>query len=184
MLKAIGRLGMLVGVGMAGLAGDAHAETYEVPSNQPDQIQALIDGTIQTGDVIQLGPGLFALNATIDLRGRAFTLQGTVDKGGNPLTVLDGRGSFRVIKADSGEDEDMILRDLTIINGRTERGAGLYVYFASPRVERCRFSLNQALAGSSVCNGVGGGAAYLYRSNSCRSSSALLLWRIGYRPKR
>lgn len=68
------------------------------------------------GDVIQLAAETYREGEQIDTQDKSITIRGTVDKNGDPTTVLDGQGSHRVLWANYYSPTEVI-EDLIITNG-------------------------------------------------------------------
>ncbi|MCP4496931.1 MAG: hypothetical protein GY825_09135, partial [Phycisphaeraceae bacterium] len=84
----------------------ASAETITVCASGCDytSINAAI-AAASDGDVIQLAAETYFEDDPIDPLGKAITLRGVLDKGGEPTSVLDGAGKHRVLICQSGETE-------------------------------------------------------------------------------
>ena len=63
------------------------------------------------------------ITTTIDPGGKEVTILGTVDGNGDPTSILDGGGAFRVLICQSGETSTTIFENLMIQNGLA---AGLF----------------------------------------------------------
>ena len=116
-------------------------------------IQAAIDAA-SDGDVIEIAEGTYLPAATIDTFGKAVTLRGTVDKAGNPTTIIDGQNSFRVFQCSSGEDIDTVFENLWITGGSAQNGGGMYCLTSCPTLDTCVFQQNSATddGGAIYCN--------------------------------
>ena len=79
-------------------ASTAVADTITVCASGCDHtsINAAIDAA-SDGDVIQLSAETYFEGDVIDTVGKAITLLGATDKGGNPVTILDGAESHHVL---------------------------------------------------------------------------------------
>ena len=66
--------------------------------------------------VVELAAGTFPMADTLDTNGRPLTIQGAVDEDQNPLSILDGQDTRRVVQCISGEDNSP--PPTTIIQGR------------------------------------------------------------------
>ncbi len=117
------------------------------------EIQAAIDAS-QDGDVIEIGAGVWEPAATLDPRGRAVTLRGTISNIDGALeTVIDGRGKIRIIECQNGEEIDTIFENLVVRNGRSAAGGGMRNRGGSnPSIKGCVFLQNTAVRGGGVYN--------------------------------
>lgn len=122
----------------------AGAETFTLDPGPADRIQVLIDDVVQDGDVIQLEAGDFTVESSIDLRGRAVTIRGSVDRNGGPASCLLGQGGTGIFVCRTSETAATILEDLEIRDGDIDLGGGLLIDRASPVVRRVRFVDNRA----------------------------------------
>ena len=120
------------------------ADTLVLEAGPASRLQELIDAEVVDGDTILLEAGDFPVEATIDLRGRAITIRGTVDGQGEPTTRLIGAGSTGIFVCRTGEGPGTVLEDLLIRDGDIDLGAGLLVDRASPTVRRVDFIDNRA----------------------------------------
>jgi hypothetical protein len=118
-------------------------------------------------DIILLAPGTY--NEAIDYQGKAITIESS---GGAEVTILDGTGlSTAIVRFDSNETSDSVLRGVTLRNGTTGAsypinpsdlvGGAVSVYQSDPVIENCVFLDNSADYG---------GAAFFFES------SALVSW--------
>ncbi len=122
----------------------ADGETHVLEAGPADRIQALIDDVVVDGDLILLLEGDFPVMATIDLKGRAVTIRGSVDRNGEPTSTLLGMGSTGIFVCRSSEGPETTLEDLEIRDGDIDLGAGLLIDRASPTVRGVRFIDNRA----------------------------------------
>ena len=122
----------------------AAAETFVLGPGPADRIQVLIDDVAQDGDLILLEAGDFTVESSIDLRGRAVTIRGTVDRNGDPTSRLLGQGGTGIFVCRTGEASTTVFEDLEIRDGDIDLGAGLLIDRASPVVRRVRFIDNRA----------------------------------------
>ncbi len=122
-----------------------------------DTIQAAID-IATDGDVVELAPGRYLLEESLDTMGKAITIRGAATRFGTPLTILDGQGApdlvtCRILTCTQGEGPDTIFQNLVIENGSESDGGGMLNVDSSPTLVNCWFLSNSA----SAYQGVGGG---------------------------
>ena len=110
-----------------------------------------VDGDIQdaiddasNGDTIQLAAGTYNITTTIDPGGKQVTILGTVDGEGEPNSILDGGGAFRVLICQSGETSTTVFQNLVIQNGFANNGGGMNNDSSSPTLTDCTFTGNSA----------------------------------------
>ena len=120
------------------------ADTFVLEAGPADRLQQIIDAEAVDGDLIQLEAGDFPVAATIDLRGLAITIRGTVDRSGQPVTRLVATGTTGIFVCRTQEGPGTVLEDLEVRDGDIDLGAGLLVDRASPTVRRVRFIDNHA----------------------------------------
>jgi hypothetical protein len=123
----------------------ATANTITVCASGCDytSINAAIDAS-SNGDVIQLSAETYTEGAVIDTDGKAITLQGATDKGGNAASILDGGGSHRVLQCRNSETSATIFDNLVIQYGSDLIGGGMNNYLSSPTLTNCTFAGNSA----------------------------------------
>ena len=134
----------LMGILWATVASPLAAETFILEAGPASRIQDLIDDVVVDGDVILLEAGDFPVQATIDLRGRAITIRGTLGRQDVPATRLIGAGTTGIFVCRTDEGAQTIFEDLEVREGDIDLGAGLLVDRASPTVRRVRFIDNHA----------------------------------------
>ncbi len=122
----------------------AAAETFVVEAGPASNIQALIDGVVSSGDVIQLEAGDFIVKSPIPLRGISIVIRGQVDTQGLPLSRLVGAGGTGILACRDGEGAATIFEDLVVTGGDIDLGAGLLINDADPTVRRVHFIANTA----------------------------------------
>ena len=104
----------LLGAGV--LVSHAPAETIHVPGDQPG-IQAAID-VAATGDVIQVAAGTwFEHSLSFDAESPLITIQGTRDKDGSLLTIINAQAQGSVFQFMGNVGPSMVIRDLVITGG-------------------------------------------------------------------
>ena len=135
------------------LCGPAAAETITVSLAEGDHtsINAAI-AAARDGDVIQLAAETYFEGEPIDTLGKAITLRGVLDKGGEPTSVLDGSGMHRVLICQSGETEATVFENLRIQNGSGDIGGGMRNEESSPTLANCTFAGSSAEYGGGMYN--------------------------------
>jgi outer membrane protein assembly factor BamB len=134
------------------LASSAFGADLLVPS-QFSTIQAAIDAAV-TGDSVIIAPGTYTGdgNRNISISGKTITVRGTDPN--NPAivssTVIDCNAAARGFTLDSSS----ILDGLTITDGNSFQGAGIYVSSPySPVIHNCVITNNSSLAsGCGICS--------------------------------
>ena len=125
----------------------ALAATIYVPADQLT-IQAGIDAAVG-GDLVLVAPGTYIEN--IDFIGKAITLR---SESGAEVTVINGNQADSVVTFDSGETEEAVIDNFTIMNGNATYGGGIYCRdFSSPTITNCTIRENIALSrgGGIIC---------------------------------
>jgi parallel beta-helix repeat protein len=130
------------------IATTARAAVVTVEEGQ--SIQAAIDGA-QSGDTIAVGPGTF--EGDLDFKGKA-----VVVRGAGPETVVRGSGTTSVVTFVTDEGPDSVLDSVTITNGSSDRGGGIFADLASPTIVRTFIVRNRV--------STFGSAVYLERSTA------------------
>jgi hypothetical protein len=139
---------------LLGVRGQSLAAEIQVPSEEPT-IQSGIDAAAP-GDVIVVAPGSY--NESIDFRGKAVEVR-SVDPGDPSVvmgTVINAMGFVRAVTFANSEGSSSVLSGFVITGGNAtgsvpnDRGGGMYIIGASPKIERCTFAVNQALNGGAV----------------------------------
>jgi len=129
---------------------EAGGTTHNVRVN--GDIQAAINAA-SDGDTIQLAAGQYDITTTIDPGGKQVTILGTVDGNGDPTSILDGGGTFRVLICQSGETSTTVFENLVIQNGFGENGGGMSnLYSSNPTLTNCTFTSNSAYLGGGMYN--------------------------------
>ena len=108
-------------------------------------IQTAIDDS-NDGDVIVLCPGTYTGpgNRDIDFKGKAIAVRSSDpnDRNAVATTIIDCLSLGRGFYFHTGEDVNSIVRGLTITNGNTNGGAGIYCHDSSPLIADCTFTEN------------------------------------------
>ncbi|MCH7918451.1 MAG: right-handed parallel beta-helix repeat-containing protein [Planctomycetes bacterium] len=91
------------------------------------------------GDTVLVAAGIYRGlgNKDLDYGGRSITVR---SEAGSSKTIIDCQGSGRGAFFHSGETTASLLDGFTIINGNTERGAGIYCLGSSPTIQNCVIS--------------------------------------------
>src|SRR6266404_1033259 len=140
--------------------------TIHVPGDQ-----ATIQGAINVannGDTVLVAPGTYYEN--INFNGKAITV---TSSGGAAQTIIDGGGVAPVVTFDTNETSTSTLNGFTLQHGISTanslyRGAGVYVYFASPTIEKNIIQNNIGSVGAGI--GVYYGSP-LIRENTIKNNS-------------
>jgi len=159
------RTGLIAALALLVLAGVSGATIINVPDDQ-QTIQAGIDAS-EDGDTVLVQPREYL--ECINFQGKAITVGGIFLTTGDPAwidsTIVDGNQNGRsVVAFSSAEGSDSRLIGLTITNGSTDYGGGIYCSDASPTLAHL------VIAGNSAEQG--GGGVY------CTSGAAPLLSHI------
>lgn len=129
----------ITGAVMAAISSTMYADTILVPSEY-GSIQSGIDVAVD-GDIVSVEPGIYY--ETIDFLGKAITVSSS--QGDPSGTFIDGAlVSESVVKFVTAETEASILDGFTIRNGTTVDGGGLYILSATPTIQNCVISGNNA----------------------------------------
>ncbi|MGD0784185.1 MAG: right-handed parallel beta-helix repeat-containing protein [Sedimentisphaerales bacterium] len=122
--------------------------------NPFETIQKGINTVEGNGTVIVL-PGTYYEN--INFGGKKVTVRSNNPDDANVVahTVIDANGSGSVVVFNSGEDANSVLAGFTITGGSTELGGGIYIYDASPIIEKNIITGNNANSegGGIYCQG-------------------------------
>ena len=119
---------VVVGLSLAMVGTSATiADTINVPADQPT-IEAAITASA-SGDVILIAAGTY-YEANLTTRGRAITVQGTLNEDGSLATTIDAQQGGRVFRIGTNEWSGTVIRDLIITGGLEFRGGGIFCEFA------------------------------------------------------
>jgi parallel beta-helix repeat protein len=140
--------------------------TINVPGDQ-----ATIQGAINVannGDTVLVAPGTY--NENINFNGKAITVTSSA---GAVQTIIDGGAVAPVVTFDTNETSTSTLNGFTLQHGISTvnslyRGAGVYVYFASPLIK------SNVIQNNNACVGGGIGVYYgspVIRENTIKSNS-------------
>jgi parallel beta-helix repeat protein len=138
-------------------------ETRQVPTHYAT-IQAAIDACV-TGDVVLIAPGTYMGegNRDIDFKGKAITVRGAA---GPKSCIIDCNATredhHRGFLFRSGETADSVLQGLSIRNGYSNKGGGVFCDASSPTILNCIITHCTVYGGSS---GWGAGI-YCYESHA------------------
>lgn len=118
-----------------------------------DTIQAAIDGCA-AGDVVVVGDGVWIgdSNKNLDFMGKAITVRG---EHGPATCIIDCQSWGRGFHFHSGEGPDSVVENLTIRNGASEDGGGIFLTNASsPIFRNCIITTCRANGSNSYGGGV------------------------------
>lgn len=143
------------------ITGDPCAKSGEPTTIEVSNFAGLLDALdiACTDDVVLLAPGTYNVSSTIDLNAignRSFTIEGTVGKSGELLSILDGGNTRRIML---GAAPNLTLLNLAFKNGSAnnppnDAGGGAILAFAPGLglIEGCLFEDNYAgVFGGAVC---------------------------------
>jgi len=133
--------------GMISVVGDG--EIINVPGDYPT-IQGAIDAS-SDGDLIQVSSDTF-YEDSLNPGGKAITIQGTLNRGGNLATKIDAQQNGSVFRFDSGEGLDTVIKDLVLTGGSASYGGGIECFNSSPTITNCTFLNNTATSGGGMYN--------------------------------
>ena len=149
--------------------------TLNVPGSY-STIQAAINAAAD-GDTIIVGPGTYYEN--INFLGKAITVRGTdpTDPAVVDATIIDGQQNGPVVAFTQEERPETVLAGLTLTNGKTYYGAGVYCYGSSPTISQNVIAGNTAYREYNDIGGRGGGiycrfGAPLIERNTIRDNAA------------
>ncbi|MBX7148720.1 hypothetical protein K1X76_06500 [bacterium] len=144
--------------GMVGTSSAWAASTLNVDQNDPAcsdvagtpycTIQAAVTAAVE-GDTINIASGTYHENVLSADKG--LILQGEDEA----TTIIDGGNAGTVVKFQSATDRDVELHDLTLQNGKSLNGGGIYHDSGSLVIENCSIISNEVTAG-----GLGGGVFF------------------------
>lgn len=109
------------------------------------KIQETIDAA-SDGDTIVLHEGIYKEN--IDFLGKAVTVRSLAPYDSNVVaaTVIDGGGAKSAVTFDGKEKNTSVLSGITLKNGKSTLGGGIYCHSSSPTVSNCVITGNLALS--------------------------------------
>jgi predicted outer membrane repeat protein len=130
---------IITGAVMAAISSTMFADTILVPSEY-GSIQSGIDVAVE-GDIVSVEPGIYY--ETINFLGKAITVSSS---SGDPSgTFIDGAlVDESVVKFVTAETETSILDGFTIRNGSAVDGGGVLLLSATPTIQNCIISGNNA----------------------------------------
>lgn len=126
----------------------AHATVLQVPTVYLT-IQAAINASAP-GDVVVVGRGTYREN--LDFKGKAITVRSTDPSSAATVaaTIVNGKAAGSVVSFKSGEGAASVLRGLTLTNGESSLGGGVYCSGASPTIAANVIHDNEAGKGGGV----------------------------------
>ena len=127
------------------------AGTINVPTGAPTIADAI--NTAVNGDVINIDAGVYN-ESSLNLDGKAITIQGTLNSDGSLATTIDAQQLDRVFVVESGEGSGTVIKDLVITGGHHLTGSGILCVGSSPTITGCTISGNHANynGGGIMCN--------------------------------
>jgi predicted outer membrane repeat protein len=128
---------VLMILGIALFSSPCFTATIYVPDNYPT-IQVAINASA-SGDTIVVRPGTYVEN--IFFPGKAIHVK---SEAGPTATVIDGNQSGHVVSFRYGDISTTVLEGMTITNGRSSDGGGVYCSDSSPSIVHCVISGNVA----------------------------------------
>ena len=144
------------------IGSPTQAVVIEVPG-QYTTIQAAIDAADSVAvDTVRVKPQEYY--ETIMFGGKNVFVTSCAESSKDTLidtTIINGgRSQGSVVTFEAGEDSSAVLRGFTITGGHADKGGGIYIYNASPKILWCRIAENE-------CRVSGGG---IYREQGLRDS--------------
>ncbi|MGA1842477.1 MAG: hypothetical protein ACMUIU_17825 [bacterium] len=113
-------------------------------SMQRKTIQEKINDANDIGDIITVKPGIYYEN--IDFKGKSIILMSDPnDPNGVYKTIIDGNQVDSVVTFKNGEGIDSIIRGITLRNGLSDNGGGIYCHSSSPIISNCIIQDNSAV---------------------------------------
>ncbi len=142
-----------------------HAAIINVPADQPT-IQSGIDVS-KDGDTVLVADGFYRGdgNVNINFNGKAITVK---SQNGPKVTTIDSesRANTRGVTINNNETPASVLDGFTVMKGRHQFGAGIFIDKASPTIKNCIITQNRAGTPADY-SGKGGG---IY----CKDSDVLI----------
>lgn len=126
-----------------------------VPGDYPS-VQAAMDAA-GPGDEVVLAAGTYR-EQNLKFHGKAITVRsaGPEDTSAVDTTIVRGDGTAPVFNIYSGEQNDSVIRGLTITSDEAEEpylfGGGIDLFEASPTIEYCHITGNRAQYGGGLCS--------------------------------
>ncbi|MBN2373102.1 S8 family serine peptidase [bacterium] len=122
---------------------DMGAYEWTVHVRPGESIQSAINAAYE-GCYIVVHKGIYFEN--LNFLGKAITISGS-DPGNNTVTantIIDGSGADTVVTFENNEAEDSVLCGVTLQNGSSIYGGGIYCYNSSPAISYCIIKENYA----------------------------------------
>lgn len=123
---------------------------------------AVANNQVDQGDTLEVQEN-YTQNETIDLKGQILTIRGL----DGYTCTLDANGAGSCVTCNTGETNETVIQNLTIVGGSNTSGGGIYIDGASPKIENCIIG-TQADPNEATGLGAldGGGGIYCNNSNS------------------
>ena len=155
----------LIVLSLVFLYTQVHAVVINVPEDKPT-IQSGIDAA-RNGDIVLVADGNYRGdgNVNINFSGKAITVK---SQNGPKTTIIDSesRANTRGITINNEETHESVLDGFTVMRGRHQFGAGIFIDNASPTIRNCIITQNRAGTPADY-SGTGGG---IY----CKASDVLI----------
>ncbi|MBH10297.1 MAG: hypothetical protein CMG74_08110, partial [Candidatus Marinimicrobia bacterium] len=119
-----------------------------VPSEYPT-ISAALDSAYQL-DTIEIAPGAYSTTVNLGTKNMVFRGGGSADE-----TIIQGNGTGPVLTINGGQDNNTLIKNMTIIGGGGTQGGGILVDGSSNPV------FNNIIISANVVSGNGAGMAIL-----------------------
>ncbi|MBN1591824.1 MAG: hypothetical protein JW941_01085 [Candidatus Coatesbacteria bacterium] len=157
------RIGCILGaLILIGIAGAAHAATYNVKQDGTGDFTAIQDAidAAADGDEIVVHPGTYYENIRFNAKNLALVSTNPKDRTVVEMTVIDGGGYGAVVTFDGTESEDCLLAGFKITNG-DDSGINCAPFSASgpftmATITDCIVTANEGFAGGGIvyCGGL------------------------------
>ena len=128
--------------------------TYATVINIPTDYSTIQEGIQNSvnGDTVLVQPGIYT--ETVDFEGRSIVVGSlyisTFDTSYISQTIIDGNHSGRCVNFYTNEDSEAILIGLTIRNGHSNFGSGIFISNSDPTLENLVIRNNSATLGAGI----------------------------------